>query len=88
MKWQLTPQVISRRLGPSSVLVNLDSNEIYELNSTGARVVDLLVSGLDDVAVPDQLVTEFDETAVAVQSEVRRLLKDLQAAGLILPLHV
>lgn len=88
MKWQLNPQVISRRLGPSSVLVNLDSNEIYELNSTGARVVDLLVSGLDDVAVPDQLVTEFDETAVAVQSEVRRLLKDLQAAGLILPLHV
>ena len=88
MKWQLNPQVISRRLGPSSVLVNLDSNEIYELNSTGARVVDLLVSGLDDVAVPDQLVSEFDETAVTVQSEVRRLLKDLQAAGLILPVHV
>lgn len=88
MKWQLNPQVISRRLGPSSVLVNLDSNEIYELNSTGARVVDLLVSGLDDVAVPDQLASEFDETAVTVQSEVRRLLKDLQAAGLILPVHV
>ncbi len=87
MKWQLNPQVISRRLGPSSVLVNLDSNEIYELNSTGARVVDLLVAGLDDVAVPDQLMSEFDEAAGTVQSEVRRLLKDLQAAGLILPLH-
>lgn len=87
MKWQLSPQVVSRRLGSSSVLVNLDSNAIYELNSTGARVVDLLASGLDDVALPNQLRTEFDDVSDTVQSEVRRLLQDLETAGLILPVH-
>src|SRR4029453_1276053 len=45
MKWQLNPQVVSRRVGASSVLVHLDSNAIYELNMTGARVVDLLGAG-------------------------------------------
>ena len=87
MKWQLNPQVVSRRLGSSSVLVNLDSNAIYELNSTGARVVDLLASGIDDLALPNQLRSEFDDVSDSVQSDVRRLLQDLQTAGLILPVH-
>lgn len=55
MKWQLNPQVVSRRVGASSVLVNLDSNAMYELNTTGARMVDLLASGVDDLALPGQL---------------------------------
>jgi hypothetical protein len=87
MKWQLNPQVVSRRLGASSVLVNLDSNAIYELNSTGARVVDLLTSGMDDLALPNQLRAEFDEAGESVQSDVRRLLDELRTAGLILPVH-
>jgi len=87
MKWQLNPQVVSRRLGAASVLVNLDSNAIYELNPTGARVVDLLASGVDDLALPGRLRSEFDEAGDSVQSDVRRLLDDLQRAGLILPVH-
>ena len=87
MKWQLNPQVVSRRLGAASVLVNLDSNAIYELNATGARVVDLLASGIDDLAVPGQLRSEFDDVSETVQSEVQRLLRELQTAGLILPVH-
>jgi hypothetical protein len=87
MKWQLNPQVVARRLGAASVLVNLDSNAIYELNVTGARVIDLLASGVDDLAVPGQLRTEFDDVSETVQSDVRRLLEELQMAGLILPVH-
>ena len=87
MKWQLNPQVVARRLGAASVLVNLDSNAIYELNVTGARVIDLLASGVDDLAVPGQLRTEFDDVSETVQSDVRRLLGELQMAGLILPVH-
>lgn len=87
MKWQLNPQVVARRLGASSVLVNLDSNAIYELNTTGARVVDLLTSGVDDLALPGQLRSEFDDVTETVQADVRRLLLELQMAGLILPLH-
>lgn len=87
MKWQLNPQVVSRRLGASSVLVNLDSNAIYELNTTGARMVDLLASGVDDLALPGQLRSEFDDAGETVQSDVRRLLEELQMAGLILPVH-
>jgi coenzyme PQQ synthesis protein D (PqqD) len=87
MKWQLNPQVVARRLGAASVLVNLDSNAIYELNVTGARVIDLLASGVDDLALPHQLRAEFDDVGESVQSDVRRLLEDLRMAGLILPVH-
>ena len=41
MSWLVNPDVVSRRLGDTVVLVNLADNAIYELNRTGARTMEL-----------------------------------------------
>jgi hypothetical protein len=81
--WQLKPNVLARRLGSSSVLVDLDSNKIYELNQTGAWLVERLAEGLDDSALPQALADAFEGSAGSMRADVERLLDELHAAGLV-----
>ena len=42
---QPDPDVISRRIDAGTVLINLRTNKIYELNATGSRIWELLKDG-------------------------------------------
>lgn len=77
------PDVIARRLGSSVVLVDLQTNRIYELNQTGARIWELVVEGHDLEAIETTLQAEFDTAAVNVRDEIARVLRDVRAEGLI-----
>lgn len=79
------PDVVFRMLGDAAVLVNLSTNEIFELNATGATVWGLIERGV----APDDIVAEvtatFDVTADVARGECEQLLADLQGRGLLLP---
>jgi len=73
--------VIARRLGDSAVLIRLNTNRIYELNATGARVWELLSEGATRDQVVDALGREFDEEGIG--AAVDELIGVLRAEGLV-----
>jgi hypothetical protein len=81
----LTPRadLLFRRMGDAGVLVRLETGQIYELNSTAARVWELVAEGRTRTAVIDALTQEFDRPADAIAGEVTTLLDELGAQGLL-----
>jgi hypothetical protein len=78
-----SPNVVSSRLGDGAVLVHLETNQIFELNTTGVRAWELISEGLDLDAVIDQLGREFDVEAGRVRAEVTDLVAALVQQGLL-----
>jgi hypothetical protein len=83
VSWQIHPDVVSRRLGDTVVLVNLADNAIYELNRTGARTLELIASGSVFDQIVTQLSREFEADPATIAGEVERLVSELMASGLI-----
>jgi hypothetical protein len=75
--------VIARRLGRSVVLVDLESNRIYELNPTGARIWELLTEGCDRAAIARTLEQEFETAEIDVMGEIDRVVAHVRAEGLV-----
>ncbi len=81
-RWTLSPDVIARRVGHSAVLIQLGTNRIYELNRTGARILELISDGCDRSQIQETILREFDVDAVQLASAVDDLLSLLSAEGL------
>jgi hypothetical protein len=77
------PGVVARDMNGSAVLVHLDTNRIYELNATGARIWSLLEQGLDRRSIVSQLSVEFAVPAADIEQDVGELLAMLESEGLI-----
>ena len=88
VSWQVAPDVVSRRLGESIVLVNLVDDGVYELNRTGARTIELIQSGSTYDQIIRQLAEEFSSDRDILEADVTRLVGQLVAAGLITPRDV
>ena len=83
MRLAPSPNVVSSRLGDGAVLVHLETNQIFELNTTGVRAWELISEGLDLDAVIDRLGREFDVEAGRVRAEVTDLVAALVQQGLL-----
>ena len=79
----LNPDVVFNRLEDRMVLVDLKSNQIFELNSTGARVWELLQEGVSVDTLIDRLKAEFEADPATLRTEIESLLSDLISEGLI-----
>jgi hypothetical protein len=78
------PDVVWRRVGDETVVVNLRTNRIYSLNRTGARLWELISAGHDAEAAAATLLTEFDVDEGELRTEIAAALKELAEEGLIL----
>ena len=81
------PQVVSNRLGDAGVLVNLQTNRIFELNATGLRVWELIGDGLALAEIGERLSREFSAAPELVSDDVGRLVRALQGEGLLDVVH-
>ena len=77
------PDVICRRVGDTAVLVDLTTNQIFELNRTGHRIWELLGQGLDRQAIADCLQQEFSVDRNQLEREMDDLLHALTTEQLI-----
>ena len=57
---RINPEVIAQRVEDDLVLVHLDTNQIYNLNDSAARLWELLEAGLDLDEAKQQLIQEFE----------------------------
>jgi hypothetical protein len=81
--YTLNPDVVFKRLEDRMVLVHLASNQIFELNHTGARVWELLQTGVAGDALLAPLSDEFETDPETLRIEIESLLSDLLREGLI-----
>lgn len=72
-----------RRLGDGGVLVNLRNNEIYEFNSTGIAIWELLCAGLSQPEMITALVAEFDVSSELAREAIVEHLGALRTHGLL-----
>jgi len=81
----MTPRddIVCRRLGNTAVLVDLATNQIFELNATGSRIWELLAEGLDRDSIGDRLAREFDVDRGELDRDVAALLSRLRDERLI-----
>lgn len=75
--------VISRPFGDAAVLVDLTTNQIFELNRTGYRIWELLEHGLDRAAIADTLQREFNVERSQLEIEIDELLAELRRENLL-----
>ena len=75
--------LIARRVGDTMVLIRLNTNRIYELNATGARIWELIDTPRDVEAVCRVLQDEYDVTPEICRAEVEAFLKDMVKHGAI-----
>ena len=75
--------VISRPFGDAAVLVDLTTNQIFELNRTGYRIWELLDERLDRAAITDVLQREFKVERSQLELEVDELLNELRRENLL-----
>lgn len=80
---QIHPDVVFRVLGDGAVLVNLASNEIFELNGTGAAIWNHLSLGVSPDDVVPQLMSSFEVDQVTAEQAVAAFVSELTSAGLI-----
>ena len=75
--------VISRPFGDAAVLVDLTTNQIFELNRTGYRIWELLEQRLDRATIADALQREFDVERSQLELEIDELLTELRRENLV-----
>ena len=80
---RISPDIVSRHLGEEMVIVHLQTNRIYSLNRTGARLWSLLCDGHDRDGIVARLMEEFDAPEAVVGREVDALLASLREERLV-----
>lgn len=66
-----------------AVLVDLRSNQVFELNETGARIRELQDQGLSTPEIAARLTAEFDVDEDTAVAEVERVSARLAEADLL-----
>jgi Coenzyme PQQ synthesis protein D (PqqD) len=80
---EATTDVVGQRLGDETVLVNLQTNRIFELSRTAGRFWELLQEENDRDRIQQRLVEEFQVSEDEVSGEVDRLISHLAEEQLI-----
>jgi hypothetical protein len=77
------PDVVFRALGDGGVLVDLATNEIFEVNDTGMAIWSRLHEGAGPDAIIQSLVADFDVDEATAREDVTTWLAVLEENGLI-----
>jgi hypothetical protein len=79
----LNTDVVAQRVGDSLILLHLKSNRFYELNSTAARLWELLGEGCALTEIHQRLRSEFDVNDADLDRNISGMMNSLQKEGLI-----
>ena len=67
----------------SAIIVSLNSEEIYKLNSTGTKIVELVEKGKSVQEIITMLGEIYEIKEAELEKEITELMNELQSAGLI-----
>ncbi len=86
-KLQFAPDVIVQAIDGEALILKLQDEEVFALNETAARIVQLIGSGQRLDALIDVLCREYGMARDAVEQEVGSLVEALLERGLLVVDH-
>ena len=84
-RFRASSDVVYNRVGDQGVLVHMRTNQIYELNRTGARFWELLDAGHDLAEIQLRMLQEFDVAEADLAAEIEAQLALLKSEDLVTP---
>ena len=84
MSFCLADGVLTQKLGPQLVLLHVSQGQYFELNPTGAIVLEAILAGSDEAEAAEQLSLRFEVDLVCARTDVSALVKDLSDRALLL----
>jgi hypothetical protein len=79
----LSPQVISQELSGETVILDLESECYFGLDTVGTRIWQLIQQGDSVLSIYNTLLDEYEVEAAQLQADLEALLADACARGLI-----
>ena len=83
MSISISKDVLTQELQDETVLLDLDSENYFGLDSVGTRIWQLLNEGQDEVAIVNTLLDEYEVEREVLEKDISGLLSRLNEAGLI-----
>lgn len=80
---KLTANVVTRRVGEETVLLDLASGTYFGLDPVGSRFLELLETHETVAAVIPVMLGEFDVTEEELASDLAKLSSEMLAGGLL-----
>lgn len=84
-KITIPSQVLARGVGDETVILDLASGTYFGLDAVGARMWHLMNEGKTIGQVCDAIEAEYDVSREQVESDLRTLVRELAAHGLVSP---
>jgi len=82
-KYSISPDAVANRMGDQIVVVHVGSDRIFELNSTAARIWDLLSEGRDRSEIQRSISQEFNVPEALAARQIEELLNSLVSENII-----
>lgn len=83
MTVHISRDVLSQEIDDETVLLDLNSEAYFGLDTTGTRIWQLLQENKDLTAVHDIMACEYEVDPEELRQDLIKHLKELEAAGLI-----
>lgn len=80
---RLNPNLVFQYIEDEALLLNMQTNQLYELNSTAIRFWELLSIGTNLLHIQEQLLEEFDVNATQLAEEITAILVFMQQENLV-----
>lgn len=81
---RLSPDVVTRKIGTETVLLNLASGMYYGLDPLGARFLSMVEGGKTPLQARDALLELYDVEAVTLDRDLGALLDSLASNGIVI----
>lgn len=79
----IPPEVMARKVGDETVILDLTSGKYFGLDPVGTRIWQLVAGGMRLPDVSDAIVAEYDVARPEAERDLALLLSQLEAQGLI-----
>lgn len=77
------PEVMARKVGDETVILDLASGNYFGLDSVGARIWQLISEGRNLEVVCEVLLNEYDVARDVAEQDVLQLVQELLGRGLL-----
>jgi hypothetical protein len=81
--YSISPDAVANRMGDQIVVVHVGTDRIFELNSTAARIWDLLSEGRDRNEIQRLVSQEFNVSETLASRQIEELLSSLVSENII-----
>lgn len=79
----VSSQVLSRRIGEETVLLNLETGQYFGLEGVGARIWELVEGGKTAVEIARTLVLEYEADEKQIETDVEKMIETFRVNGLV-----